>query len=271
MDKSTNHKQCLNCGNELSDKFCSGCGQKSDTHRITFKNFIFHDVLHGTFHIEKGILFTARQAIIRPGKAALDYISGKRKPYYNVFLLILLTIGLMLFLRHYYAELLIAQGRGTIKDVSNLNEASRKMDYIFAQKSKIVIFLFVPFAALNSFIVFRRKHLNLSEHSIVAGLILLGILLISTLGNAIFYFDLLVEFSNGFADFISVFITGLTFLYIGFGYFNAFGADYTKWGFAFRILLFFILLFIEMVISLFVTVGFITNWDFGDITITPFG
>lgn len=89
---------CLNCEKELTDEFCSGCGQKSDTHRISFGNFIFHDVLHGTFHIEKGMLFTAKQALLSPGKAALDYISGKRKRYYNVFYFILIAIGWLLLL-----------------------------------------------------------------------------------------------------------------------------------------------------------------------------
>lgn len=70
-------KYCLNCDKVLTDQFCSGCGQKADTHRISFKNFISHDVLHGTFHLEKGMLFTAKQALVRPGQAALDYISGK--------------------------------------------------------------------------------------------------------------------------------------------------------------------------------------------------
>ncbi len=264
------NKNCLNCGNELTDKFCSHCGQKADTHRITFKNFIFHDVLHGTFHIEKGILFTAKQALIRPGKAALDYISGKRKPYYNVFLLILLTIGLMLFLKHYYNEIIIEQGRGFVRDTTDLNEASQKIDYIFAQKSKIVIFLFVPFAALNSYILFRRKKLNLSEHTIIAGMILLGILLISTLGNLIFYFNLMIDFGSIIASVISTTITSLIFLYIIYGYFNAFGNDYSRLGFAYRILLFFTFILTEMIILLLITVGVATNWEFGHVKITPF-
>ncbi|MGB6082601.1 DUF3667 domain-containing protein [Moheibacter sp.] len=264
------NKNCLNCGKELTDKYCSRCGQKADTHRITFINFIFHDVLHGTFHIEKGIFYTAKQALIRPGKAAIDYISGKRKPYYNVFLLILLTIGLMLFLRHYYSEIIIEQGRGYVKDITDLNEASKTIDNIFAQKSKIVIFLFVPFAALNSYILFRRKKLNLSEHSIIAGMILLGVLLLSTFGNAIFYLDLLIEFSNTVSNVISISITSLIFLYIGYGYFNAFGDNYSKLGFTYRIFLFFALIFVEMMILLFIAVGFITNWEFGEITISPF-
>lgn len=264
------NKICLNCGKELIGKYCSGCGQKADTHRITFKNFISHDVLHGTFHIEKGILFTARQALIRPGKAALDYISGKRKPYYNVFLLILLTIGLMLFLRHLYSELLISQGEVVIKDATDLNQASKKIDNIFSQKSKIVIFLFVPLAALNSFILFRRKKLNLSEHSIIAGMILLGILLLSTFGHVLFYLDLIIEFNSMVANGVSLLIVILIFLYIGYGYLNAFGDDYSMLGISYRLLLFFALLFIEMMLLLFITIGFVTDWKFGSITISPF-
>src|SRR5690606_2344353 len=104
----------------------------ADTHRITFKNFIFHDVLHGTFHIERGILFTTKQALIRPGKAALDYISGKRRRYYNVFYLILITIGLIIFLRHFNDVLDVSQGQQVVKDKAYLNEASKTMDEIFS-------------------------------------------------------------------------------------------------------------------------------------------
>lgn len=265
------NKNCLNCRKELTDNYCSSCGQKADTHRITLKNFLFHDVLHGIFHLEKGILFTIKQALIRPGKAALDYIAGKRKPYYNVFLLILLTIGLMLFLRHYYTEILIEQGRYYVKDLSNLNEASRKIDNIFSQKSKIVIFLFIPFAAINSNILFRRKNLNLSEHSIIAGMVLLGILLFATLDTVIFYLDLFTTFTEQVANTIHMSVTTIVFLYIIFSYYNAFGEDYSILGFAFRILLFFAFMFVEMFILLVLAIGYVTHWKFGEIVVSPFG
>jgi len=265
--RSTN---CLNCGKQLTDKFCSGCGQKSDTHRISFKHFIAHDVLHGTFHIEKGILFTAKEALVRPGKAALDYIAGKRIKYYNVFYLILITIGLMLFIRHFYSEILIERGITHLEDTSHLNEASKKMNEIVSQKNKIIIFLFVPLAAINSFMLFRRKRLNLSEHAIIAGMILLGILLISTFGNIFFYFNLIVDFSDSFSAWASTFIIALTFLYIGYGYWNAFAREYSKLGMLYRIILFFTILFVETFILLLLMIGFVTNWQFGVIEFNPF-
>lgn len=42
MDHST---KCLNCNNEIIGKFCHHCGQKTDTHRITAKHFVIHDLL----------------------------------------------------------------------------------------------------------------------------------------------------------------------------------------------------------------------------------
>ncbi len=257
-------KHCLNCGKEVSDKYCSGCGQKTDTHRISFKNFIFHDVLHGTFHLDKGIFFTAKQALVRPGKAALDYIAGKRKSYYNVFLLILIVIGLMLFFRHFHTEILVNRGLLVVEEPTYMNEASRKMDEILSQKSKIIIFLFVPLAALNSFILFRKKKLNLSEHFIIGGMVLLGILLLSLLGNLLFYLDLLVDLSPDTRSNLSWIITIMTFLYIAYAYINAFGSDYKIWSIGLRILLFFIMILTEIFILFIVTFGVLTNWEFGD-------
>lgn len=257
---------CLNCDKELEDKFCSGCGQQADTHRISFKNFIMHDVMHGTFHLDKGILFTARQALVRPGQAALDYIAGKRKRFYNVFYLILITIGVMLFIRHYGG--LFGDSTEIVPEKQYINEASRRLDEIFAQKSKIILLLFVPVSAINSFILFRRKKLNLSEHFIISGMILLGVLLISTMGNLMFSINMLTQI-NGTV--LSLIVTAAIIIYIGFGYYNAFSADYTRLGVALRIFLYFALICIEVMIMLYILVGIATDWKMGRITIAPFG
>lgn len=264
-------KNCLNCEKELVDQYCSGCGQKADTHRISLKNFVFHDVLHGTFHIERGMLFTARQALTRPGKAALDYISGKRKRYYNVFYLILITLGLIVFLHHFYDELFLLQGGKIPEKKLDMNEASRKFDELFSQKSKIIIFLFVPLAALNGLILFRRKKLNLSEHSIIAGMVLLGMLMLSALGNLFFYLDLVITFNATFSYGMSMLVTTLIILHVVYGYFNAFGDDYSKLGFAYRIVLFFGLFLLDIAILFYLAFGIITNWEFGTVNLSPFG
>lgn len=257
---------CLNCDEVLTQKFCPNCGQRSDTHRISFKNFIFHDLLHGTFHIEKGMLFTARQAIFCPGKAALDYISGKRKRYYNVFYFILIVIGLNLFLSHFHSQTEVLLGREVTPDPPFLNEASKKLDKILDQ-SKLIICLFVPIAALNSKLLFRRKHLNLAEHSIISGMILLGMSLISLIGNIVFSLDLVIRFNDTFMAFYGNTVIALIVICILHGYINAFGTDYSKIGTAYRIGLFVALLAIECYILLLLAIGIVTGWQFYTVNI----
>ncbi len=248
---------CLNCKKKVIDKFCSSCGQKTDTKRITFKNLIFNDIFHGIFHFEKGMLYTAKQSLIRPGKAALDYISGKRKPYYNVFYFILITIGLIIFFKHYIDFL--DGSNEIIKNTKKLNDASKSFDAILSQKSKLIVFLFVPFAALNSFMLFKRKNLNFSEHAIIAGMILLGMLLIFLFGNLFFYLELLVPFNKIFAKVISNLIIILAVLHIWHGYYNAFAENYTKFGITYRIILFFALMCLQIFILFMIVFGFISN------------
>jgi len=260
------HKNCLNCEKKLTGKFCAGCGQKADTHRISFTHFFLHDVLHGTFHIDRGILFTAKQALIRPGKASLDYISGKRIRYYNVFYLILITIGVMIFFRH-VDELIYGEATESISDSSHMNEASKKINAFLVQKNKFIIFLFVPLGALNSFVLFNRKKLNLSEHAIISGMILLGILLLCTFVNIYFNFNHLIGFNNTIASLIVT--VGILF-YVVYGYYNAFNADYSGLGISYRILLFFALFCLETAILLYILIGFMTHWKMGQITLSPF-
>lgn len=260
---------CLNCEEEITGRFCSGCGQKGDTHRITFRNFILHDVLHGTFHIERGMLYTARQALLRPGQAALDYIAGKRKRFYNVFLLVLIVFGSVLFLRHFYDMLSFSLGEIPQQKVYP-NESSKRLDELFSQRSRMIVFLFVPLAALNSFVLFRRKKLNVCEHSIIAGMLLLGILLLSALGNLLFYLTL-IPHTDFIATAVNIGTPSLILLYIAYGYYNAFAGDYSLFEAVFRILLFFVLLLLEMLILLYLLIGYVTHWEFGRVTFSPFG
>lgn len=100
----TDSLQCLNCNRSVENKYCSFCGQKIDTHRLTPRHFFFHDIVHGVWHLDKGIFYTLKQAIIRPGSASLDYILGRRIAFYNIFYLCLILIGINLFLNHWYQE-----------------------------------------------------------------------------------------------------------------------------------------------------------------------
>lgn len=245
---------CLNCQEIIEKNYCSNCGQKTDTHRINFKHFIFHDILHGVWHVEKGILFTVKEAFTRPGKAALDYISGKRIKYYNVFYLTVLLVGLNIFLVNYYdqLELKYYPELHELKPNGDLKSGDFLSDY-----AKILILSLIPLFALTSFILFRRKKLNLSEHFILSGMIFLGVMLISTISILLSFLEFLENLST-VANIIDKGTPIVLLLYISFGYYNAFRPIYNKLNIILRVIAFDILLLLEMAIFI-ITAFFIFN------------
>ena len=66
---------CLDCGAALTDRYCAHCGQPADTHRITLKHLLFHDVPPSVWHVDKGIVHTFWQILTRPGLTIRGYLA----------------------------------------------------------------------------------------------------------------------------------------------------------------------------------------------------
>lgn len=164
---------CLNCNTVSAGKFCTNCGQQSNTHRITVKHFLMHDILHGVWHFENKILYTIKQSVFRPGYAAIEYIQGKRIRFYNVFYITALLLGISLFLSH-YSEIYYNKVFHITPNVS-----SDKLELMINKYQKIISLCFIPFTAINSYFLFRRSKLNFPEHVIIAGFSFLGVVVVS--------------------------------------------------------------------------------------------
>lgn len=229
-----NKSHCLNCNEVVSKNFCPNCGQKTDSHRITLKHFIFHDILHGVWHFEKGILFTLKEAIVRPGQAALDYIGGKRVRYYNVFYLSLLVLGLNILLLHYYKEVNGLSGQ----------ESTVSVTRFFTENVKIILFSIIPLLGLNAWLIFRQMKLNIAEHFIIGGMCLLGMMQFAVLFS---FFNFLTErFSLAFTGIIETLCFAVIFFFPIWSYYNAIKYTYTVWGRIWRLAVFYLLVVTEI-------------------------
>lgn len=242
------NKLCLNCSHEITNHFCANCGQKADTRRITFKKFIAHDLLHGVFHLERGILFTIKETVKRPGQAALDYISGKRIRYYNVFYLCLILIGLSALVMHSY----------DIGHVKANTKSSQEFFSFTSRNIKFVILTVVPMMAINARWLFNRLKMNLAEHFILGGMCLLGILFLSLICIVLKVISL-SGFATGFWQILqSIFVFCALFFPL-WTYFNATRKLYKIPGFIWRIVVFYLLLFLELLLLLCILVFFVTS------------
>lgn len=253
------NKNCLNCNQTVAQHFCPNCGQKTNTHRITFQHFIIHDILHGVWHFERGILFTIKEAILRPGNAALDYIAGKRVRYYNVFYLTLLLIGLCTLLENYYDTLSHYYFNTRLKPLTD--EVGASFNSFVTQYSKLIIFSFIPLFTINSFLLFRKKRLNFSEHFIIAGMVFLGVMIINTIGE-ILYFTEFFYYLDFISTTINYAIPIVILLYIIVNYYRTFSSDYKKINAFFRTLLFIVFLILEIAFLVILLLGFLSDWKF---------
>ncbi|MBA3669493.1 MAG: DUF3667 domain-containing protein [Sphingomonas sp.] len=84
---------CLNCGTELTGRYCHECGQQAQIHR-TLKAF-FHDLLHGVLHFEGKIWRTLPLLAWRPGELTRRYVDGQRASFVSPIALFLFFVFLL--------------------------------------------------------------------------------------------------------------------------------------------------------------------------------
>ena len=69
LDPAVHHlpAACLNCSTLVPDRFCGHCGQDAHhTHRLPLAHML-HEIPHSIWHVDKGILYSIWNILIRPG------------------------------------------------------------------------------------------------------------------------------------------------------------------------------------------------------------
>lgn len=152
---------CLNCGRTISENYCPNCGQKTDTHRYSFKHLIEHDFIHGIWHVDKGILYTLKELFTRPGHRIREYIQGKRKGLFNFFTLLVIILAVSHFIGQYSNVKVFDLFSESVKSTTDvLSDYSKKYPKLF-------VLISIPFYSISSFLWFRKAKLNFIEHLVL--------------------------------------------------------------------------------------------------------
>ncbi len=170
-------RACLNCGQPLSGRFCSYCGQSAHTRRLSIPHFIEHDLVHSFWHVDRGIFMTLRDVVIRPGHSALAYIGGKRAGKFPIFTLLLLLIGLWLWLGGYSADTRV----NPFPEHGVGNRVGHWFFEAVRHHAKWILLGQLPVSALASLVVFRKARLNYTEHLLLNSYIFAGLMIIQLL------------------------------------------------------------------------------------------
>ncbi|MDA3892719.1 MAG: DUF3667 domain-containing protein [Salinivirgaceae bacterium] len=76
MNKEIDFEQCTKCGAELSDDFCSKCGNPKTLKRID-GNYILSQIV-SVLNFDKGIFYTIKELLVRPGENVQKFIHSDR-------------------------------------------------------------------------------------------------------------------------------------------------------------------------------------------------
>lgn len=238
---------CLNCETALVGKFCHSCGQKSSSVRITFSKFISHDLMHGVFHVEKGILYTLKCLLLSPGYAVRSFLSGKRVRHYNIFALFIIVIALKTVLDAGTSDQAIFE---SVNSASADNKINSALNHYY----KFFYFLIIPAFSIFSFLLFKRLGYYYSEHLVLNCFIFTG-------GHFYALFFSLVGYLTQNYDFNHYGLVAVM-VYVTIGFYQATRNEYSLFGFLWRTLLALALFLLLLLLTLAAIIGIFYDGGF---------
>ena len=229
---------CKNCGRAAIDLFCPHCGQKTTVSRFTIGH-LMREFLHGFYHFDHGLLFTARELALRPGRTIRNYLRGKRVTYFNpfTFILVLGGINALLLKKLHWQSFFIELG---MLDKNAINQAIWDSSL---EHFTIRLLLSIPIYSLITFFFYFKKRYTFTEH-IVANTYLRGELNLFMILMEPF----LLIFQNHSYLMIAKFILAtLLVIYTGWSYAGIFNETFKKTGFLKGFLVAFLATSLELV------------------------
>ena len=201
---NTSSNLCRNCGTTITGKFCHNCGQSAGTTRIN-RHYIVHELQHSVLHVDKGIFFTIKELIMRPGEMLSGYLSGKRVSHFKPVAFLVILATLYGFICHFFKVYPEGSFSFTESGNSAVDEQSLFIyEWVYGHYS-FVMLAFTPFYALGAYLLFRKYGYNYMEFFVIscyiAGMQIL--MLIAT--YPIYYFTL--------SSWVVIFIFVLNYLY----------------------------------------------------------
>jgi len=152
-------QECKNCGTLYKGNFCNNCGQSQNIHKINL-SFVWHDLQHGLFHFDNGIIFTSWRLLKKPGITIKEFIKGKRIRYFppvSMVVVMATLYGLLYHLLH------INTFKYASSEAVNFNELNEWLGSHYS----IFTLLTIPFYSFCSYIFFKKQGYNFSEHIVL--------------------------------------------------------------------------------------------------------
>jgi hypothetical protein len=146
---------CKNCHHTFAGNYCNNCGQPAATHKINL-HFLWHDIQHGLFHFDKGVLYSLKELFTRPGHSVREFIEGKRIKHFKPVSLVIVLATLYSILYHYF-------NINIFPHTKNSNLDNIQINHFFADHFSWITIAEIPIYTVGTYIVFRKQGYNFME------------------------------------------------------------------------------------------------------------
>jgi hypothetical protein len=136
-------------------------------------------MVHGIWHLDKGILYTLQGVLKRPGKLAREYVAGKRAGHFSLVTMLVLLVGLLLYIFSYKTY-----QRPDIR--FNGKPVPGYVEFM-ARNLKWALLVMVPIMAKASKDLFKMLRFNYTEHVVMNGFFYAGMLFIALAFSPLYF------------------------------------------------------------------------------------
>lgn len=167
METTDKLTECKTCAAPLSGNYCSRCGQKVITRRITMRT-LFSEFISLITNADRGLLHTFWMLLTNPGKVARDYVGGSTVLYASPLrytlvgtaFITLVFIGMGVYDRQMEEmDGMMRQGQSQEAEM-----ISHQINDLMKQYYQLISILFIPIFAWMTRLLFRKSQLNYAEH-----------------------------------------------------------------------------------------------------------
>lgn len=174
---------CANCARVVEgseQKFCPACGQPTPMHRIDW-HFLGHELEHSVLHMDRGILYSLKELMLRPGYLMRAYLDGQRAKQVKPLLLLMITAAAVVLLGKYllggdlvgsamqagYSQGRAMGGNDVADPAVVTSTFAAVRDWINAHLTAFTL-LCLPLEAAAFWLAFRGRGLNYPEWLVVS-------------------------------------------------------------------------------------------------------
>lgn len=237
---------CLNCGYLFEGRYCSKCGQPSNTDKLQ-RSDLLYDLRH-FLHLDDSFFRTLYGLLSSPGKFIFDYLKGKRKSFFGPLSTFLTITGIFILL---YA----------IGNIDPLNVVSQMVyvlnNFLYGEElaipawilenyAAIELLIVLPLFCIASFLVFYKARYSFTEHIVINAFLSAQRMLIGILT-----FPILLVFKEGDLSYYIQILIGIAELMITIWAYMTFFIEFKRGQRIVNILLVLFLVFVQLLILMY--------------------